>query len=409
MRILVVTPTYLPIIGGAETAIFEIFRRLATRHEVRILTPHISRRDIADWGAVDQILNDSGTPVHRFHDVLTTGKGAAKRLWEKWIPPLSLSYLPPFIREVISFRPDIVNLHYLFPAAPLLSCARWLGIPTVLSLVGRSDVFGVENRLFRYHRRTMEKAVGKADQATALSRYMVEGLANQQELRIIPYGADIERYNPVVDGSRLRELLEIPRNALVLFSLQRLAPVKRVDLIIQAFLLVRKSAPNARLILGGKGPEEGNLKLLASRLGLEDAITFAGYIPEQELPTYLAAADLFTFSSESETFGIVLAQAMAAGKPVVAVRSSCIEEVVTHEQDGLLVPPDNADAFAEAILALLLAPIRRKQLAENARHKAVQRYGWDAIALEYEQLLTEVTAKGAGGVVQPSSQSAAGY
>ena len=73
-----------------------------------------------------------------------------------------------------------------------------------------------------------------------------------------------------------------------------------------------------------------------------------------------------------------------------------------------LLPRDDLP-YRFSILALLLAPIRRKQLAENARHKAVQRYGWDAIALEYEQLFTEVTAKGAGGVVQPSSQSAAGY
>ena len=128
------------------------------------------------------------------------------------------------------------------------------------------------------------------------------------------------------------------------------------------------------LVIGGKGPELERLRSLAHDLGISSRVLFTGYIPDQELPLYYALADLFVFHSTYETFCLSLLQAMAAGKPIVSVRSTAIPELIHHGENGLLVEPGDAGAFARSVLELLADVEMQERFAAESRRRA-----WQAI------------------------------
>ncbi|MBP2681948.1 MAG: putative glycosyltransferase [Candidatus Krumholzibacteriota bacterium] len=145
--------------------------------------------------------------------------------------------------------------------------------------------------------------------------------------------------------------------------------------------------------MGGKGAALEGLKSLAARLGVAGSVRFAGYVPDAELPGHYAAADVFVFHSTYETFGVVLAEAMASGKPIVSVSSTAIPEVVADGKTGLLAPPLDPDALADKVCLLLGSPAERGRLGRNARAWAEANLGWDIIAGRYETALEKAAAR----------------
>jgi glycosyltransferase involved in cell wall biosynthesis len=145
--------------------------------------------------------------------------------------------------------------------------------------------------------------------------------------------------------------------------------------------------PGALLIIGGKGAALDGLESLAKGLGVSRSVRFAGYVPDAELPGYYAAADVFVFHSTYETFGIVLAEAMAAGKAIVSVNSTAIPEVVSQGITGMLVPPLDPEALSNEVIRLLDSPGERARLGKNARKWAEENLDWNVIAAQYEETL----------------------
>ena len=203
---------------------------------------------------------------------------------------------------------------------------------------------------------------------------------------MIPFAVDTRRFAPGTDAGSLRERLGIPGEAKVLLALQRLDPWKRVDVLIRAQGILLKTT-DAYLVIGGKGPELGRLRDLARDLGISSRVLFAGYIPDEELPFYYALADVFVFHSTYETFCLSLLQAMAAGKAVVSVDSTAVPELIRHGENGILVEPGNAAAFARAVLELLADGDLRKRFAAESRRRVLAGYDWETTAQRYESAL----------------------
>ena len=187
---------------------------------------------------------------------------------------------------------------------------------------------------------------------------------------------------------RLRSRLGIEAGAFVLFSLQRLDRLKRVDVVIEAMKQILRRDRDVCLIIGGKGPDTARLKQMAGAAGLAERIRFAGFIPDAEIPTYFQLADLFVFHSTYETFGIVLAEAMNFAKPVVSVDNTAISEVVDDGSTGILVPTGDSGALADAVLRLKQDAGLRAEMAAAGRQKAVSMFRWDRIAPMYATVLT---------------------
>ncbi len=172
----------------------------------------------------------------------------------------------------------------------------------------------------------------------------------------------------------------------------RLEKRKGAKYLLRAFVGIHARHPNTRLIVVGEGGLRKGYERAMKAAGVEDVV-FAGFVPEAELPRYYASADICCSPATGhESFGIVLLEAMASGKPVVASNIDGYAQVLTHGVEGLLVRPKDPDAIAQAVEQLLNSPETRMAMGEKGRLRA-QEFSWERVAQRvlsyYERLLYE--------------------
>jgi phosphatidylinositol alpha-1,6-mannosyltransferase len=379
LRIVVSTPTFLPVVGGAELGIHEIFSRLGERHDVTILTPTPPDTAVAAYGAFDyETLN-----YRVIHPAAWRDSAPGSRLL-RGLNRCSLPYLVDLDRLSRQKRVDVVNFHFVRPhGLAIMWLRRVRHVPTVLSLIGRGDVVSA----MTLPRRTYARAVLRnADAIVPISEFCVTGAPRGPKVRVIPYGVDSGEFSPGKRSVRLRRRLGIRDEEVMLFALQRLVRVKRVDVLIRMMTEPGVRDAGVKLVVGGQGEEGVALRRLSRELGVDDLVAFAGYIPRSEVGAYFASADVFVFHSLFETFGIVFAQAMASGLPIVAAQSSCVAEVV-GSQGGRLIQPFDVRAFANAVLSLAACPRLREEIGRRNRRRAVSGFDWEVVVGEYEDVL----------------------
>ncbi len=185
----------------------------------------------------------------------------------------------------------------------------------------------------------------------------------------IPTGVDLEEFKDL-DAKWLQNNYGIKSEKIVLLFVGRLGKEKNVTFLMNSFQKVQESIPSAHLVLVGKGPQESYLRNMGRQMGLEDKITFTGVLPRQSIVHCYASADLFVFPSVTETQGLVIGEAKAAGIPTVAIRAFGPAEMVAHGEDGILTDP-STEAFTEAILLLL----KDKMLYQDMSKKAFKNAG----------------------------------
>ena len=386
MRILVLTPTFLPAVGGAELVILQVYRRIALKHSVLILTPELSQSLINNTSSdeYDHLINFD---VEHYKDKYTFMKIRGHKVTCGAIPPFSLSAITAIKKQIINFKPDVANVHYVMPTGLAgLYAQKVYKIPTVITYNGR-DVPGPKVPiLWKYWHRVIGL---NCREMTFVSRYC----------RDVIFGKDFRRGNIIYNGvanyvnasedqiEALRSKLQLINGENVLFALQRLDHLKRVDILIRSLPKILKYRPNTRLIIGGKGSDLSRLKMLSIKLGVSENVSFTGYIPENELPTYFSIAKLFLFHSTYETFGIVLAEAMNHEKAVVSVSNTAIKEVVDNGKTGILVSTYNHEDFASAVIELLDDSSLRASMGRTGKNKVMKSFQWETIAKQYEKIL----------------------
>ncbi len=195
------------------------------------------------------------------------------------------------------------------------------------------------------------------------------------EYAIIPNGVELEHFTP--DVPPIDELRDGKVNILFVGRLEKR---KGFKYLLEAYKLVKQEVNNSRLIVVGPGT------MLRSRYenqiideGIKDVV-FAGFVPTDELPRYYNTADIFCApATQCESFGIVLLEAMAIGKPIVASDMEGYASILTHGTEGFLVPPKDEDTLAAALLSLIKDKHLRQQMGERGRLKA-EGYSWENIA-----------------------------
>lgn len=200
---------------------------------------------------------------------------------------------------------------------------------------------------------------------------------------IIPTGVSMELFEDL-DGHRIRQKYNIPADKKVLVYVGRLAKEKNMSFLLRAFRLISNKIDDAIFLIVAGGPLEEQLKQEASGQGISGKTIFAGEISYPEVLNYYAAADLFIFSSLSETQGLVLPEAMAAGLPVVAVAAEGVNDMVKDGESGFLVE-HNERLFAEKVIGLLNAPDELKELRKRTRSYA-QRFSADIFGKKVEDI-----------------------
>lgn len=238
---------------------------------------------------------------------------------------------------------------------------------------------------------TFERELGVSDQVVAnLNRRTFARLRNRRS-EVVRNAVNTERFlGQKFDPHILRAELGIPIDSPVVGSVGRLVPQKGYTYFIEAAQQVLASIPSSHFVLVGEGRAEQALRRQVNELGLSERILFTG--PRSDVETLLALMDVFVSSSLWEGLPTVVLESMASGTPVVATNVSGNAELIRDRETGLLVPPANPIALANAIISMLQEPLLAERVAKGARELVTAEYSVNTVARQLERIYREILA-----------------
>jgi len=358
LRVAMFTNNYLPFIGGVPISIERLRQGLENLGD----RPLIVAPNYRDQPGQEE-------SVLRVPALLAIGKNREFRL---------ANIFQPRIRaQIKAFRPDIIHLHHPFWLGSLgLFIARSLKVPVVYTYHTRLEHYAhfvpLPGILFR---NLISHALIKHF-ANKCDGVIVPTYSTEEYLRMIgvktptfvqPTGIEYQKFQEVnpADVDNLRKELDITDEK-ILVSVSRLSNEKNIDFMIEAIDTLRKQTDVPfRFLIIGDGHEKDRLRKKIETLGLQQQVTLVGAVPPDEMALWYQLGDAFLFASKSETQGMVILEAMAAGLPVVAVRSSGIDDVVRHGFNGFKTP-EKQDQWVAKVKELLENDELRETLSGNA-------------------------------------------
>ncbi len=282
-------------------------------------------------------------------------------------------------------RPQIVH-GWLFHANMLARIVgKSAGVPVVLTSRHSTEIGGQRREELLAWTSSMGDGVIAVSDAVRNAE-IHKARANPAHVHTIHNFVDTAQFADP-DGTRRgtnRQRLGIDCETFVIGTVGRLQVAKGLDVLLNSFASVRQRHPNSRLLLIGDGPVRSQLEGQAAQLQIDDAVTFLG--DRDDVPELLHTMDIFVLASRWEGFGIVLAEAMAAGVAVVATAVGGIPEVVKDGESGLLVPPDNVPALASAICRLMDDNDLRTRLAGAGALRVRSKFSLERAVAEYDSL-----------------------
>jgi glycosyltransferase involved in cell wall biosynthesis len=234
------------------------------------------------------------------------------------------------------------------------------------------------------------------DHYVAVSRDLLEqgvraGIYRADKVTVIPNGLVLDNLRPVSDVAAKRRALGLPEDAAIAGTITRLEPQKANDRLLHAFARVARQCPDVQLVIAGDGPERPSLEALAARLSLTDRVHFLGW--RTDVPDILSVLDVFCMTSRWEGCPMVLLEAMAMRKPVVATDIGGVREIVVSGETGLLVPLDDVEAMAAALTRLLTDPSEGDRMGAAGRRRVEDRFSADRMMSAYSRLYAELAGR----------------
>ena len=361
MNILMMTNTYTPLVGRLERSVREFTMEFRRRgHRAVIVAPVFEGmpNDEEDVIRVPAIQHFNGSDF-----------------------AVKLPMPPTVTRLLVRFRPDVIHAHHPFLIGnTALRLAHTHKIPLVFThhTLFEQYTHYLPTETPTTERFVVELATGYAnmcDRVFAPSQSVARLLWQrgvEAPITVVPTGVDIPRFSR---GDRLRgrRALGLPNDALVIGHVGRLAPEKNLGFLADAVAQFLRRAPNARFLVVGSGPSEQDIRHACKQERVEPQLKMAGVLKGQALIDAYHAMDVFVFASKSETQGLVVAEAMAARVPVIAIDAPGVREVVEDGRNGRLLPSEDRAAFITALREFAaLTPTQRQAMANLARHTAEQ-------------------------------------
>ncbi len=364
MRVALFTDTWLPQVNGVSRTLDRLVQHLTGRgNEVALISPRIPGRDSTSAAQPFIHIELPGVPVPMYPELLFSAPlGRSNRaVLDTFNPAVVHCATESTVGwagrrwALKSGRPLVTSFHTNFPE---YAAGYGLGFlaPTAWRL------------LRRFHEASFRTLC-----PSSTTRAELQSRGFHDRIRIWPRGVDCDRFSPSHRSLSRREELA-PGAQVVVLYVGRLAAEKRLDILMDAFKRVRERSPvRVALVLVGDGPMRASLQ------GRRDPdVHLTGFLKGEELAKAYAAADIFAFPSDTETFGNVVTEAMASGLPVVGVNRGGVRDLILPDRTGRLVPPDDPDSFAAALLSLVYSPINRARMGHAGRLDACQR-DWCAI------------------------------
>jgi glycosyltransferase involved in cell wall biosynthesis len=366
IRVAMVILEYAPIIGGAQRQLALLAPYLkALDVEVTVLTrryPGLAPFEILD-----------GVRVHRLP---APGPKALA----------SLIYTAASLRQLGSLKPDLVHAFSLFsPLTTAVAYKRFSRTPVVVKILrgGRlGDMFRLQHKFLGVRR--LADFRRSVDTFISISQEISDELEAAQiaesKISYIPNGVDTDHFQLVTPEvkRKIRKQLDLPPGPLVVFT-GRLVPEKGVGLLLDAWSSVRRSYPEAVLVIVGEGDLRGQLQE-----GAEDGVYFTGGV--EDVRPYLQSADLFILPSSDEGLSNAMLEGMAAGLGVIATEVGGAPDLIKHQENGWLIPPGEVGAISDSITSLLDAPGAVRKMGLAARQTVLESYALPVVAQKLREL-----------------------
>lgn len=375
MKILMISDVYFPRINGVSTSIATYREALEARgHEVHLIAPDYDGIATNNEDGIRRI-SSRHLPFDPEDRLLKTGAAMAEQ---------EALYAADF---------DLIHIQTPFAAHYLgVKLAKELGIPRVETYHTYFEEYLYHYLPFmpkgaaRYLARSLSRRqCNDLDALVVPSHGMLEvlrGYGIQTRAEIIPTGLPAESFMPG-DGTAFRALHGIPPQRPVMLYVGRVAFEKNIGFLLQVTARIRQDMPDVLLLIAGEGPALEPLKSRAARMELGNNVLFVGYLDRKsELPGCYCAANVFVFSSCTETQGLVLLEAMAQATPVVALAELGTRDVL-QEGQGVLIAAHEVEDFAAKTMSLLQKGDAARQLGERGREYAAS---WSAGALADKML-----------------------
>lgn len=372
LRILAVTPYYAPEGGGLERYAHQTLRRFAERgHAVQVMT--FTREGLGDQ-ELDGVYVDRRPPR-----------------WAAGNTPIDPGFFGDVREAIDRLDPDVVVAHtpVPFPAEMAFLAARLQDVPFVTTyhagrLEGSSPLL---DGLAALDRATLQKAmIAGSDELVAVSPFVREHVfdGHADRARVIPPGVDGQLFSP--DGP--------PQGDTVLFvgPVSRSYRWKGLDVLCKAFEIVQASMPEARLEIVGTGDRTDEVQRWGDAVG---GVELLGHVTDHKLVAAYRRASVVVLPSTSpaESFGMVLAEANACGRPVIGSRVGGIPSIVKDGVNGLLARPGDAVDLAGKLVDLLGDPARAQRMGEQGRKLVLRDHDWEALVDQTETVLADAARR----------------
>jgi glycosyltransferase involved in cell wall biosynthesis len=368
LRILQVTPFFHPHAGGVESHVRALATEFARRgHEVTVLTSQY----------------DPALPGQEFMEGYRVVRVKTRGVW--FNTPIDTG----MTRAIRESDADVIHIHYPPPLTAYFAVRGLKGHRRPVCLTYHCDLYlpGPPGRFITgvYRRLLLPSTFRRIDRFVVHTQSYGQTSAalRNRPLAIIPSSVDLDRFRPSDDGQAIRARLKLEGHRVIAFT-GRLVPHKGIEALLRALPLL---PDDVCLLVVGRGPTLPNLATAARRLGVDERVRFCPNVSDAELPQFLHAADLFAFPSQNrlEGFGLAVAEAMAAGLPVVIADMPGVREVIEPGVEGLLVEPLLATDIAAKVTTLLDHPDQLRAMGAAGRRRAEARYGVEVVA---DRLLT---------------------
>jgi glycosyltransferase involved in cell wall biosynthesis len=370
----IVAPYYPPHIGGCENYAAHVAGAVADDPSMRAV---VITSNTSGWRTTYGV-DERGVPVIRLGTWARWSNTPVNPLW-----PLQLRHWLALLKV------DIVHAHAPVPGLADVAVAVSGRRPAVLTYHAGSMSKGRKNldRVIRwYERHVLPRVFARARALVAVSPV---SLASGRPMAVeITPGVDVDRFTPGPPASTR------PRTVVYVGRMVRASSEKGIDVLLRAFVSLT-DLPGARLRLVGGGDALPDHVALAERLGIADRVEFTGEIPDDELVATLRSAAVLVLPSLSEVegFGMVLAEAMACGTPVVGSDVGGIPHVIDPHVTGLLVPPGDEEALSAACRRLLRDGDLADRMGAAGRRRAVENFAWPKLTDRYLQLFRSLLAE----------------
>jgi glycosyltransferase involved in cell wall biosynthesis len=377
VRIVQVAPFFYPHAGGVESHVRTLATELAREgHEVTVVTSHY-RRDLP------------ATEMREGYRIVRS-------------PSLGVLFNTPIDiesgRTLRGIPADVAHLHYPPPLTSFFAARALDSSRVPICLTYHCDLYlpGLSGRALAglYERAFLPPTLRRARRIIVHTRSYgrTSMVLRDRTLDVIPSIVDLGRFRPGIDSSSLRGDLRLDGKRVIAFT-GRLVPHKGVDVIVQA---LRELPPDVVLLVIGSGPRLPELVGFAARVGVADRVRFCPSVSDDDLPRYLALAEMFVFPSQNrlEGFGLAAAEAMAMGLPVIVADVPGVREIIEDRREGLLTEPLIASDVARKIRMLLDDPALARQMGAAGRRRAEAHYGLGIVAGRLIRLYEALVAAG---------------